>query len=205
MSKREDKGRQGYVMSNSGHYFLAPGCGFADTREEAHVYNEKTWREEVGVGSGSRLRFIPCRQADNRTQAELAEAGMRAVAAKAGVDLGGNPLDPNNPPEKGQFLARMTSAERKDVPLAVLFDYWPDAMAALARHCKRGNDKHNPGEPLHWARSKSADHEHCIARHLAQRGTFDDDGQRHSVALLWRAACLVQLELEEALRKGEPV
>jgi hypothetical protein len=64
-----------------------------------------------------------------------------------------------------------------------------------------GNDKHNPGQPLHWARGKSSDHADCIMRHLAERGTIDTDGLSHSVKVAWRALALLQEELEA---KGAP-
>jgi len=59
------------------------------------------------------------------------------------------------------------SAERKEYPLfSGCLAYFPAALAGVARHSKAGNDKHNPGEPLHHARGKSMDHEDCILRHL---------------------------------------
>lgn len=97
----------------------------------------------------------------------------------------------------GDYLNRLTSAERKQTPIATgVLDYFPDALAAVAQLSKWGNDKHNPGEPLHWAREKSTDHADCIARHLIGRGTRDADGQRHSASLAWRALALLQLEIE---------
>jgi hypothetical protein len=92
------------------------------------------------------------------------------------------------------------SQERKAVPLASgVFDYFPAALAEIARVSKAGNDKHNPGEPLHWARGKSMDQADAIARHLLERGGIDvDTGMRHSAELAWRALALLQLELEEA-------
>lgn len=87
---------------------------------------------------------------------------------------------------------------RKDMPIARgVLDYFPLAVAEVARLSKVGNDQHNPGEPMHWAREKSTDHADCIARHLIDRGTVDDDGMRHSAKLAWRALALLQLELEE--------
>lgn len=87
--------------------------------------------------------------------------------------------------------------ERKAVPLCSgVLDYFPAALAEVARVSKAGNDQHNPGEPLHWARSKSMDQADCIARHLLERGTIDVDGLRHSAKLAWRALALLQLELE---------
>jgi hypothetical protein len=58
-----------------------------------------------------------------------------------------------------------------------------------------GNEKHNPGEPMHHARGKSMDHADCIMRHLVGRGGFDGD-TRESAALAWRALALLQEELE---------
>lgn len=92
------------------------------------------------------------------------------------------------------------SAARKAVPLCSgVLDYFPAALAEVARVSKAGNDKHNPGEPLHHARGKSMDHADCIARHLLERGTVDpEDGLPHSGKLAWRALALLQEELEAA-------
>lgn len=92
------------------------------------------------------------------------------------------------------------SAARKAVPLCSgVLDYFPAALAEVARVSKAGNDKHNPGELLHHARGKSMDHADCIARHLLERGTVDEEnGVRHSAQLAWRALALLQEELEAA-------
>ncbi len=99
------------------------------------------------------------------------------------------------------------SAARKTYPMcAGLLDYFPDALAEVARGSYVGNEKHNPGEPLHHARGKSMDHADCIVRHLAARGTWDTivtkDGRefkvRHSAWVAWRALALLQEELEAA-------
>lgn len=92
------------------------------------------------------------------------------------------------------------SQARKDIPLTTgVLDYFPAALAEVARVSKQGNDKHNPGEPLHWARGKSMDQADCISRHLLERGGIDPDtGMRHSAQLAWRALALLQIELEEA-------
>jgi hypothetical protein len=92
------------------------------------------------------------------------------------------------------------SKARKAIPMARgLLDYFPAALAAVAELSKAGNDKHNPGEELHWARGKSSDHADCILRHLVDRGTSDpEDGIRHSVKVAWRALAMLQEELESA-------
>lgn len=91
-----------------------------------------------------------------------------------------------------------TSAARKEMPVyrgCVL--YFPAALALVSALSKKGNDKHNPGEPMHHARGKSNDHGDCIARHLSEVGTIDPDtGLDHAVSLAWRALALLQ-ELAE--------
>ena len=88
---------------------------------------------------------------------------------------------------------------RKNTPIARgVLDYFPDALAEIARVSKAGNDQHNPGQPMHWAREKSTDHADCIVRHLIDRGKIDTDGQRHSAKAAWRALALLQTELEMA-------
>lgn len=92
------------------------------------------------------------------------------------------------------------AAERKAIPLfSGCLAYFPDALAAIAALSKAGNDQHNPGEPIHWARAKSTDQSDTIARHLLEHGSLDTDGHRHSAKLAWRALALLQLEIEADL------
>ncbi len=92
-----------------------------------------------------------------------------------------------------------TSAERKQFPMfSGLMAYFPDALAAVSEVSFKGNEKHNPGEPLHHARGKSMDHADCCARHLLNHGGFDGD-VRESASLAWRALALLQEELEHDL------
>ena len=89
--------------------------------------------------------------------------------------------------------------ERKERPLARgVLDYFPDALAAIAHVSYVGNEQHNPGQPMHWARDKSSDHADCLLRHLADRGDMDNDGLRHTAKAAWRALALLQVELEKA-------
>ncbi len=90
------------------------------------------------------------------------------------------------------------SQERKEIPMATgLLDYFPAALAYVAKISKFGNDKHNPGEPLHHARGKSMDHADTITRHMVDRGLKDDQGIRHSGYVAWRALAMLQQELED--------
>jgi hypothetical protein len=87
--------------------------------------------------------------------------------------------------------------ERKQVPLATgCLDYFPSALVEVAKVSFLGNQQHNPGEPLHWARAKSTDQADTIIRHFIERGKIDTDGMRHSAKMAWRALALLQLELE---------
>jgi len=96
------------------------------------------------------------------------------------------------------------SAYRKAFPMATgLVDYFPDALAAVSEVSFKGNQKHNPGEPMHHARGKSMDHPDCIMRHLTERGGFDGD-IRHTAALAWRALAMLQEELERDLNLPLP-
>jgi hypothetical protein len=97
------------------------------------------------------------------------------------------------------------SEARKDIPIfSGVLNYFPLAIAAVARLSKRGNDKHNPGQPLHWSREKSTDHPDCIARHLIDIETVDayTGEYEDAAALAWRALAKLQ-ELEER-RLGKP-
>jgi hypothetical protein len=106
------------------------------------------------------------------------------------------PIDPTSPQDVLRNLPDDSTA-RKEIPITSgVVDYFPLALAEIAKVSKFGNDKHNPGKPLRWARGKSTDHADCIARHLIQRGTIGADGIRHSAALAWRALAMLQEELE---------
>ena len=92
---------------------------------------------------------------------------------------------------------------RKTIPLATgLIDYFPSALVAVAGLSAKGNDQHNPGQPLHWNRAKSGDEADALIRHLLQRGTTDTDGVLHSAKVAWRALAMLQKELEAA---GAPI
>ena len=91
------------------------------------------------------------------------------------------------------------SKARKAIPLCTgVLDYFPAALAEVAKVSVAGNNQHNPGQELHWSRNKSSDFADTIARHLLERGGVDTDGIRHSAKLAWRALAMLQHELEQA-------
>lgn len=86
---------------------------------------------------------------------------------------------------------------RKQLPIVRgLLDYFPHACLAVADVSRVGNDQHNPGQPMHWARGKSTDQEDTAVRHLLERGKFDTDGRRHMAKAAWRILASLQLEIE---------
>jgi hypothetical protein len=90
-------------------------------------------------------------------------------------------------------------AERKATPVCTgVLDYFPDALAEVAKASYAGNQQHHPDKPLHWDMSKSTDEADSLVRHLLQRGTLDTDGIRHTAKVAWRALALLQRELMEA-------
>jgi hypothetical protein len=130
------------------------------------------------------------------TQEAVALPNGKAAKAAMVHPLGGGPTRATTLPTG--------SAERKQYPIASgVLDYFPDAIAALSHLSWKGNDQHNPNQPVHWNRKKSQDEDDTLMRHFLQRGTLDTDGIRHSVKVAWRALALLQKELEEAATKEE--
>jgi len=86
--------------------------------------------------------------------------------------------------------------ERKNIPVYSGFlKYFPDAIAEVAKVSKRGNDQHNPGQPLHWDRSKSGDELDALARHLIDSTNPDatlDELIEEAAARSWRSMADLQ-------------
>jgi dATP/dGTP diphosphohydrolase len=97
-------------------------------------------------------------------------------------------------------------AARKRYPIATgVLEYFPDALVAVSHVSFKGNEQHNPGQPLHWARGKSMDQADTLIRHFLQRGSRDTDGLRHSAKMAWRALAILQLEIEADQHRLPPV
>jgi hypothetical protein len=91
--------------------------------------------------------------------------------------------------------------ERKRIPLhSGVMGYFPDALIEVAKVSWAGNEQHNPGQPLHWAREKSTDHEDCIARHTYDAMTSAGPERiTHLASRAWRALAALQLAVEGGL------
>jgi hypothetical protein len=98
------------------------------------------------------------------------------------------------------------SKARKDTPIfSGVLRYFPDALAEVAKLSMVGNDKHNPGQPLHWSKGISTDHGDCLTRHQLEFDQIDPEtiterypeGLLHATHVAWRALAQLQTILEK--------
>lgn len=98
-----------------------------------------------------------------------------------------------------RFLDILTSEQRKQYPMSNgCVDYFPDALALISHVSWNGNEKHNPGQSLHWSRWNSTDHADCVIRHHSTR-----ENDEHGIPLMhmaeesWRTLAMLQEAMEE--------
>jgi len=77
--------------------------------------------------------------------------------------------------------------------------YFPDAIKEVAYTSFVGNEQHNPGEPLHWAKEKSQDEPDACVRHMIDHdeNPLDDDTCLHLAKACWRALGNLQRYLDQ--------
>ena len=98
------------------------------------------------------------------------------------------------------------AAERKKLPIGTgVLDYFPDALAEVAKASVAGNKQHLNGQPLHWDRSKSTDESDALIRHFLERDKMDEDGILHAGKMAWRALSYTQKLIEKRRAEGESV
>ena len=95
----------------------------------------------------------------------------------------------------------MTEKEiRKSCPVSSgVLKYFPDAIKEVAYTSWVGNEQHNPGEHLHWAKEKSQDEDDAMVRHLMDHydNPIDDDTCLHLAKAAWRALGNLQRYLDK--------
>lgn len=99
------------------------------------------------------------------------------------------------------------AASRKQYPMYEgLLKYFPDALAAVSHLSWVGNEQHNPGEPLHWAKEKSTDQPDCIIRHLVDALQAQNESEKEAalVAVAWRALALLQTHFDKKAERLVP-
>lgn len=178
-----------------------PGCGQAVADDEQHACaytaaRRAYWCPHCGMQDGTHMADCPHKVAMPKEMAPCTDPGCEACRPA-----------PINRHDYGPHTGKLSTdkTERKESPIARgALDYFPDALAEVAHVSFVGNQQHNPGQEMHWAKEKSTDHADCILRHLIERGTVDTDKLRHSAKLAWRALALLQVEIE-AERKAAAV
>lgn len=87
------------------------------------------------------------------------------------------------------------------VPLATgLFDFFPDALAYVAKVSKEGNVHHYGAAATLKIYIDTAADPDALLRHFMMRGSVDpSDKMRHTGKMVWRALALLQQELEQLM------
>lgn len=108
-------------------------------------------------------------------------------------------VHPNKPPFPPSTHPTFFPGDRKAYPVFTgLLMYFPDACAAVANCSHVANEQHNPGEPVHWDRSKSIGEGNEVLRHLMDgtRSPVDNDKVLHYAKAAWRMFELLQRQIE---------
>ena len=96
--------------------------------------------------------------------------------------------------------------KRKATPIySGVVKYFPNALRHVAQNSFNGNKQHNIGDELYWDKSKSADHEDAMMRHLINHAEdpYDTDGQLHLAKVAWRALASLEMYLEHQAKVGD--
>jgi hypothetical protein len=104
---------------------------------------------------------------------------------------------------------------RKNIPILDGFlMYFPKAAVAVTEVSVNGNNQHNPGERLHWARGKSMDQMNTAVRHImdhqgGMRYDYRWDGTkwvkdgRTLAKAAWRILAALELDIEQELTESK--
>lgn len=131
----------------------------------------------------------------NSTDAELLRK-LWGVELNGPIDEPELPLDLPSLPED--------DAQRRQYPMADgCLDYFPNALAEVSRISYEGNQKHNPGQSMHWSRGKSTDHRNKILRHTVDSLMDGEEGVKHAAQAAWRALAYLQEKIERV--RGAPL
>ena len=149
------------------------------------------------------LQYQMARAQDQRVERQTAVQEQNAATPKS-VKYGGNVLGPRPTVVKtdtplSQPVMPEDSKTRKGIPLHKgLFAYFPSALAAVAQVSRVCNDKHNPGQPIHWSKENSNDHQDALLRHLIDTASDPEardpeDGTLLAAKVAWRALANLQV------------
>lgn len=138
-------------------------------------------------------------------QTSIETPGSNGGSTVDEVEESGPPTLPSVQPTDAPPFMSDDSEVRKKMPVASgVLAYFPDALMCVSWISRVGNEKHNPGEPLHWAKAKSFDEPDAEVRHMLDhlRGLPPDPGLEplghlgHLASKAWRALAHLQRECD---------
>lgn len=166
------------------------------------VFNDPLYYNFSGRPVGRKSHICQSGSSGNETQSSQGSSTTKTQQVVIESSAAALPVAPfTSFPERSKAVPSsrndMSKEERKAHPIFTgVLKYFPDALMEVAHLSKVGNDQHNPGEPLHWAKEKSTDEGDALVRHQLDAGTRDTDGERHSAKVAWRALAQLQREIE---------
>lgn len=146
-------------------------------------------------------RVIPTDVPEAFTRAEMAAAAAKPMTIEEFLgDFEEEDIPmPVKVKETTEEVMPEDSSTRKGIPMhRGLFQYFPSALAAVAQVSRVCNDKHNPGQPLHWSKENSNDHNDALLRHIADTSNDPlardpEDGTLLAAKVAWRALAHLQV------------
>lgn len=94
-------------------------------------------------------------------------------------------------------MNKLPSEDRKGLPIVTgVLDFFPLALAEVSKVSVAGAAQRNSDTLVCKEDVTPDEHADCLIRHLIDRGTFDNDGVRHSAKVAWRALALLQKEID---------
>lgn len=169
--------------------------GFDSTTDTAQPHEHYMRRDIPALCGCDAIALLPGWEKSRGARNEYQVAKMCGLSIVTPAQWTGNARSSTLPSD---------AAARNRFPMADgLLDYFPAALARVAEVSLLGNEQHNPGEPMHWARGKSTDHRNKIIRHLMDFDQRDEEGVFHIVRAAWRCLAAAQELLER--EEGAPL
>ena len=152
--------------------------------------------EHVNTDPSKSTQPCGCDEGANYFRGDCHIHGKKAAGAP---EYPASAVVPTNPVIYSPFTD--DAKTRKGYPMySGLLKYFPLALAEVAFVSKIGNDQHNPGQPLHWAREKSTDQLDTAIRHITDHAagfTLDKDHTYHLAKAIWRLCAELELLKEK--------
>lgn len=190
--------KEGLVFRRGGTDFVFVRISKVPDDKMVWDYYEDGFRLRGSNGPNSLAEFERCAKLARNCSAKTKLGIVPNVPGYCVVPKAAERIVPVKPPA--------LPTEDKDRKVLPVFTgplmYFPHALLEVARVCKVGNDQHNPGQPMHWAREKSTDQMNTALRHMMDHGLGnqkDTDGTYHLAKAAWRILAELELAVERDL------